>query len=117
MMEWHESSPLQTARRELVEETGIVGSEVELIDTGICNQFPLPESIRSLYPPGTTYNREYLVSCRINSPVGVELCQSEHINSCWVSMESAMTMVWSWTNRCGIRYSIDDSVCSGGVSD
>ena len=117
MMEWHESSPLETAQRELVEETGISASEVELRDTGIWSQFPLPASIRSLYPAGTTYNREYLVSCRIDSPVGVELCQSEHTNSCWVSGENAMIMVWSWTNRLGFRYLINDSVCSGSVSD
>ena len=116
-MEWDEYSPLNTAQRELAEETGIEILTSHIEDGGIHHYFSLPKSILSLYPPGTTCNREYLLSYRVDSPLDIKLCHSEHIDFRWVPSTEALQLVWSWSNRQGIRYALNNSTCTNNDSD
>lgn len=86
------------ARRELAEETGLLG-EGELVCTGVSRQFVIDPRWRDRYAPGVTENTEYEYRYRLDAPVDIALAVDEHSAFAWLPIAAAADRVWSWTNR------------------
>lgn len=91
-------TPAETARRELVEETGL-GERGTLIDTGVARTFTIDPRWLDRYPPGVTENREYEWHFRLPDALAVTIDPEEHSEYRWVDVDEAIELVWSWTNR------------------
>jgi len=93
-----QESPIDAARRELLEETGLRG--VPLVDCECSNLFVIAEAWRDRYAPGVTHNKEHVFCCRlVEKPAEVRLSAQEHSEFQWVSVSDAIDIVSSWTNR------------------
>ena len=53
----------------------------------------------SRYSVGVTKNIEYEWHYRVDTTMDITVNSKEHIDWCWVSIEKATELVWSWTNR------------------
>ncbi len=99
-MEWGESAD-RAARREVVEETGILqGVLVNLQWTQVYDILP---AFGKVYAPGITRNLEHAFSLRLAQRVPVTLSDSEHARFQWVSGGDAAGIVSSSTNRAVIE--------------
>ena len=96
-LEWDENDPLDTARRELDEETGI--TPVELHNCGVINRFAILPQWRHRYQEGVTENTEYLILAQLPQRVPVRLNPNEHSEYCWLPRREAAERMTSWTNR------------------
>ena len=90
-------TPLQTAERELLEETGLSG--LDLIDCQHSAIFEIRPQWRYRYPPGTTHNREHVFIAELPAAVDVVLQPDEHLDFRWVVLPDALEQLWSATNR------------------
>ena len=94
--------PVDTARRELTEETGLVVDSLRLHDEYCRHLFPLPTSMLKRYPAGVTHNLEHVFSYRAHDHEAVRLSE-EHSAFKWLNSGAAMATTWSWANRSAIR--------------
>ena len=97
----HET-PEQTARRELLEETGLSG-EGELVDTDTRRVFTIDPRWRDRYAPGVVENTEHEFRFRLPEVNEIRLEASEHSAYRWVDIDSAVNAVWSWTNKAALE--------------
>ena len=95
-------TPMEAARRELVEETGITAS-APLVETGVVREFPIVGPWRARYAPGVTLNREHAFTLALPGRVPVRLAAGEHAEHAWLPAAQAAERVASWTNRDAIR--------------
>ncbi|HEX5393641.1 MAG TPA: dihydroneopterin triphosphate diphosphatase [Rhodocyclaceae bacterium] len=89
---------LQTAQREVQEETGIAAPASDFKPWNLINNFRItltPER----FAPGTTHNREHVFSLCVPAPVPVTLAPSEHLAWRWVPWQDAAAACFSWSNR------------------
>jgi dATP pyrophosphohydrolase len=93
----------QTARREILEETGFDPSQFELADWSITYCFEIFPQWRHRYAPGVTENEEHVFGLRVPAPLPVTLNPREHLNFAWVPHEEAAKKVFSWSNAKAIR--------------
>lgn len=95
-------SPIETAYREVAEETGIVLSPAEhaIIDCRKINQFEIRPQWRYRYPPDTVFNTEHVFIAEISSSATLTL--TEHLAYEWVSAAQAAERVWSPSNQAAI---------------
>lgn len=91
-------SHADAAIRELREETGLT-DEGELRYTGISRRFVIDPRWRDRFQPGTVENDEYEWRYRLPAPENIVLNQDEHSEYRWLSVDEAIGVVWSWTNR------------------
>ena len=90
-----------TARRELLEETGLsVGT---LSDWRQTNRYEIWAQWRSRYAPGVTHNIEHVFSFQVPELTVATLDPAEHVSQLWLPWQDAMTKVFSPTNRDAIR--------------
>jgi dATP pyrophosphohydrolase len=90
-----------TARRELLEETGLsVGT---LTDWRLTNRYEIWPQWRARYAPDVKHNTEHVFGFRVDSPTVATLDPAEHIAQFWLPWQEAMTKVFSPTNREAIR--------------
>ena len=86
-----------TARRELLEETGLsVGT---LTDWRLTNRYEIWPQWRARYAPDVTHNTEHVFGFRVDSPTVATLDPAEHIAQLWLPWQEAMNKVFSPTNR------------------
>ena len=97
-LHWSEQVPLDAARRELHEETGIQ-METGWHDWQHTFHFPVLPQYRYRYPPGCTANVEHVFSVEIPNRKTIRINPREHSDSRWVPLSEAVSAVWSWTNR------------------
>ncbi|MCP3664118.1 MAG: dihydroneopterin triphosphate diphosphatase [Gammaproteobacteria bacterium] len=99
-LKWGES-PLQAARRELKEETGLNPSG--LMDCHHSEWFSIIPPWRARYAPTACYNREHWFLLRLPGRCLIRLNPQEHSNYRWLSEAMAYRLATSWTNRQAIR--------------
>ena len=96
----HEGESLaETARRELLEETGIAAGPGELEAWNLLNVYEIYPIWRHRYAPGVTHNTEHVFGLRVPGRVEVRLAPREHTASAWMPWKDAAERVFSWSNR------------------
>ncbi len=91
---------LQTATRELAEETGIDAAAFGgLADWQRSNLYEIYPRWRHRYPEGTTHNTEHVFALEVPAPVPVTLAPREHLSHLWLPWQEAAEKVFSWSNR------------------
>jgi len=95
---------LQTATRELAEETGIAAAQYgDLVDWHLSNEYAIFPRWRHRYPAGTTHNQEHVFSLQVPEPVAVRLAPQEHLSYLWLPWAEAAPKCFSWSNRQAIE--------------
>lgn len=95
-MRWDEDDPLDTARRELFEETGL--ANVDIIDCHTVNRFPIKPAWQARYGDARE-NTEHVFRAELPGRVSIRLDPEEHSEYCWLPRQAAAAQVSSWTNR------------------
>jgi dATP pyrophosphohydrolase len=86
-----------TARRELLEETGLsVGT---LTDWRLTNRYEIWPQWRARYAPDVTHNVEHVFGFRVPQVTVATLDPAEHTAQLWLPWQQAMEKVFSPTNR------------------
>jgi len=92
-------SLIETARREVQEETGIHVSTSEIVDWRLCNRFEIFPIWRHRYGPNVTHNDEHVFSLQLAERVDIRLAPDEHVAFQWLPWKQAVEQCFSWTNR------------------
>jgi len=94
-------TPLEAARRELEEETGLDGSGI--VDCHRRRRFRIAPEWRQRYAPEATHNLEH--EFRLGVPVRqrIRLNPEEHAEAVWLDVPDAARQATSWTNAAAIR--------------
>ena len=100
-LKWGES-PIQAARRELFEETGIMAGS-GLLDLRHSETFPIIPPWRSRYAPHARYNREHWFALRLAGRRLILTNGEEHMSYRWLGCARAAALATSWTNRKAIK--------------
>lgn len=94
---------LETAQREVREETGIDAAQyplgLSLSDWGIENRYEIFKRWRSRYAPDVTHNTEHVFGLTLPSAQPVTLDPGEHVAQIWLPWREAAAKCFSWTNR------------------
>jgi dATP pyrophosphohydrolase len=90
---------LETAVREVFEETGLDTSRYALTDWGFERQYEIFTKWRSRYAPGVTHNTERAFGLTLPEPLPVKLAPREHTQYVWLPWREAAEKTFSWTNR------------------
>ena len=96
-------SLIETARREVEEETGIDAPLTQLVDWQITNTFEIFAEWRHRYAPGVTHNVEHVFSLQVPEQAPIRIAPDEHLAYCWLPWRDAAEKCFSWTNRDAIR--------------
>jgi dATP pyrophosphohydrolase len=86
-----------TARRELMEETGL--SAGRLTDWRLENRYEIWPQWRARYAPDVTHNTEHVFGFRVPEVTVATLDPHEHIAQMWLPWQQAMEKVFSPSNR------------------
>ncbi len=98
-----DETPMQTAIREVYEETGLDANQYNLQDWHASNIYEIYPHWRHRYAPGVTQNTENLFGLELPSPIAIKLTPNEHVRYEWVDWRVAATRVFSWTNIDAIK--------------
>ncbi|SDI20204.1 dihydroneopterin triphosphate diphosphatase [Propionivibrio dicarboxylicus] len=90
---------IETACREVAEETGIIVSPADISDWGISNTFEIFAEWRHRYAPGVTQNVEHVFSLLVPGTQAIRIAPDEHLAYCWRPWRDAAEQCFSWTNR------------------
>ncbi|MBP6562477.1 MAG: dihydroneopterin triphosphate diphosphatase [Neisseriaceae bacterium] len=88
-----------TARREVLEETGIDTSRHLPHDWQQQNVYEIYEHWRHRYPAGVTENTEHVFSLCIPKDTPITLAPQEHLRHQWLDIDTAAELVFSPSNR------------------
>lgn len=88
--------PVEAARRELAEETGL---QAEPEDLRQRREFEIFPQLRHRFPPGTTHNLEHAFAVGLPGRFEPQLNPEEHRRHQWLSWREAASLMGSWTNR------------------
>lgn len=94
---------VQTAQRELAEETGLDASRYELIDWNRENRFEIYLEWRHRYAPGVTHNTEHVFGLQVPRALEITLAPREHLTYAWLPWHEAAERAFSWSNADAIR--------------
>ncbi len=89
---------LDTAVREVREETGLDALAHDLQDWGYSNRYEIYDCYRHRYAPGTTHNTEHVFGLCLPVPLPVTLAPREHLAWRWVPWQEAAQMCFSPSN-------------------
>ena len=91
---------LETARRELFEETGIVadGTDIVLHDWHLSNVYEIYPVWRHRYAPGVTHNTEHVFSVCVPRTIPIVLAPREHLQYAWLPLLEAADRCFSSSN-------------------
>jgi dATP pyrophosphohydrolase len=100
----HPGEPLvQTALREVHEETGLQLAADQLRDWQHAERYPIAPAWRHRYAPEVTHNEEHVFSACIDRRAAIRLNPREHRAWQWVPAPEAAELVFSRTNTAAIR--------------
>ncbi len=94
---------LQTALREVSEETGLNAADYALTDWHIENQYEIYEEWRWRYAPGVRFNTEHVFGLCLPAIKAIRIAPREHLNFIWVPWQQAIERVFSSSNADAIR--------------
>lgn len=94
---------VQTAVRELREETGLIANDFAFSDWGYHNVYEIYECYRHRYAPGTTHNTEHVFGLQVPAPLDVTLAPREHLSFQWRPWQEAAELCFSPSNAAAIR--------------
>jgi dATP pyrophosphohydrolase len=89
-----------TARRELLEETGL--SAGTLTDWRLTNRYEIWPQWRNRYAPDVTHNTEHVFGFLVPQVTVATLDPREHVAQMWLPWQQAMERVFSPSNRYAI---------------
>ena len=92
-------SLIETALREVNEETGITASADRLRNWQLTNTFEIFAEWRYRYAPDVTHNTEHVFSLEVATVQPVRIAPDEHLNYCWLPWREAAEKCFSWSNR------------------
>jgi dATP pyrophosphohydrolase len=98
-----DEAPIEAARRELREETGIEASAQDLRRWPLLYTFEIYARWRHRFAPGVTHNTEHVFSLELPQRLPVTLAPDEHTASRWLLWPEAAQACFSWSNRDAIR--------------
>ena len=90
---------LETARREVREETGIDLSAENLTDWQLTNRYEIFAEWRDRYAPGVMHNTEHVYSLCVPEKGLVTIAPDEHLAYRWLPWQKAAAACFSWSNR------------------
>lgn len=90
---------VDTAVREVAEETGIACRPADLTDWHVSNRFEIFAQWRDRYPAGVTHNVEHVFSLCVAPGTAVDVAPCEHRASRWLPWPEAAAACFSWSNR------------------
>ena len=100
----HADEPLvDTAIREVMEETGIDGGLHRLTDWHTQNAYDIYSQWLWRYAPGVSRNIEHVFGLELAGRVPVRLAPREHLSYCWLPFEQAADQCFSPSNAAAIR--------------
>ncbi|GAC15293.1 dihydroneopterin triphosphate diphosphatase [Aliiglaciecola lipolytica] len=105
-----DEQPMQTAIREVAEETGIniMHGQLSLIDCRCVNQYEIRDIWQHRYPPDCKFNTEHVFALQVNGDENITL--TEHLSFQWLPKSEAMALVWSDTNRAAIQQFVPEPI-------
>jgi dATP pyrophosphohydrolase len=90
---------IETARREVCEETGIDAAAEQFADWSLSNTFEIFSEWRHRYAPGVTHNVEHVFSLQIPERIDITTTPDEHRDWQWLPWREAAERCFSWSNR------------------
>lgn len=90
---------IETAQREVAEETGIAAPPEAFKDWQATNTFEIFAEWRFRYAPGVTHNTEHVFSLELPRRQVVRLAPDEHLAQAWLPWREAAEKCFSWSNR------------------
>jgi dihydroneopterin triphosphate diphosphatase len=90
---------IETAAREVEEETGISVPPQRIVDWQITNTFEIFAEWRHRYAEGVTHNTEHVFSLAVAAGQPIRLAPDEHLNHLWLPWRAAAEKCFSWSNR------------------
>ncbi len=99
---------LETAIREVFEETGLEATAFKLTDWGYSNRYEIFDCYRHRYPPDTTHNTEHVFGLEVPHSLPVILAPREHLNYLWLPAPEAAEKCFSPSNAEAIRMLASD---------
>lgn len=93
---------LETAIREVREETGLDATRYELSDWQAQNVYEIYPQWRHRYAPDTLHNTEHVFGLELPHPIAVQLSPREHLKYQWLAWQDAAAIVFSPSNRAAI---------------
>ena len=93
---------IETAIREVREETGLDASDYRLTDWQTQNVYEIYPHWRFRYPPDITHNTEHVFGLELPQVVPIQLAAREHLNFQWLAWQDAAEAVFSSSNRAAI---------------
>ena len=103
-LDFEDESPIDAARRELFEETGLRAEDYEFRDLMHTTEYEIFPEWRYRYAEGVTHNTEYQFAlCVPDTTVDVQLAQTEHTEYQWLPSSEAADACFSWNNAGAIR--------------
>jgi dATP pyrophosphohydrolase len=97
-----EEKLVETAIREVREETGLDARQYSLTDWHLQNVYEIYAHWRYRYPPGVTHNTEHVFGLQLPERVDIQLEPREHLNCQWLAWQDAAEKVFSPSNRAAI---------------
>ncbi|MBA4327225.1 MAG: dihydroneopterin triphosphate diphosphatase [Polaromonas sp.] len=89
---------VQTAAREVLEETGITAGAADFRDWSLSNVYEIYPAWRARYAPGVTRNTEHVFSLCVPPGTGVSLSPREHTAFQWLPWREAADRCYSPSN-------------------
>ena len=89
---------LDTAAREVREETGIVSAPEGFQDWALTNVYEIYPAWRRRYAPGVTHNTEHVLGLCVAAPCAVTLNPREHTAWQWLPYRAAADLCFSPSN-------------------
>jgi dihydroneopterin triphosphate diphosphatase len=94
---------VETAIREVAEETGLDAHRYGLRDWGYENVYEIYDCYRYRYAPGVTHNTEHVFGLLLPEALPVRLAPGEHLAWRWEPWEAAAALCFSPSNAAAVR--------------
>lgn len=91
--------PIETAHREVGEETGIDTRRYQLTDWQLSNTYEIFAEWRHRYAQGVTHNVEHVFGLQLPACLDITAAPDEHRDWTWMPYQAAAERCFSWSNR------------------